>query len=66
MRTASVNDKITYAAEVQSMLRQLLNEVSSFALFFFFIAKMLKHPDFSEYAVVYAFYGTYHHCSHCS
>ena len=28
MRTASVNDKITYAAEVQSMLRQLLNEVS--------------------------------------
>jgi len=29
-RTSSLNDKITYAAEVQSMLRQLLTEVSSF------------------------------------
>lgn len=28
-RTRSVNDKITYAAEVQSVLRQLLTEVSS-------------------------------------
>jgi len=27
-RTASFNDKITYAAEAQSMLRQLLTEVS--------------------------------------
>ena len=33
MRTASVNDKITYAAEVQSMLRQLLTEVSFAELF---------------------------------
>ena len=35
MRTASVNDKITYAAEVQSMLRQLLNEVSLLIINFF-------------------------------
>jgi uncharacterized Rmd1/YagE family protein len=28
-RTRSVNDKITYAAEVQSVLRQLLHETSS-------------------------------------
>ena len=34
MRTTSVNDKITYAAEVQSMLRQLLTEVSLLTLFF--------------------------------
>lgn len=33
MRTASVNNKITYAAEVQSMLRQLLTEVSFLAFF---------------------------------
>ncbi|KAG6889296.1 hypothetical protein C0992_005712 [Termitomyces sp. T32_za158] len=30
-RTASVNDKITYAAEAQSVLRQLLTEVTRFA-----------------------------------
>jgi hypothetical protein len=31
-RLRSVNDKITYAAEVQSTLRQLLTEVSSIPL----------------------------------
>jgi len=29
-RTSSFNDKITYAAEAQSMLRQLLTEASNF------------------------------------
>jgi len=38
MRTASVNDKITYAAEVQSMLRQLLNESSTHSMELIIIA----------------------------
>lgn len=33
-RTSSVNDKITYAAEMQSVLRQLLTEVGHAAMFF--------------------------------
>jgi len=67
MRTASVNDKITYAAEVQSMLRQLLTEVS-FAEPFFFHEYITNNRSFllSKYIVIYAFYGAYHHCSHCS
>ena len=44
MRTAAVNDKITYAAEVQSMLRQLLNEVSCCSPLF---AKILTPEIFS-------------------
>ncbi|KAF8806963.1 hypothetical protein BYT27DRAFT_7190667 [Phlegmacium glaucopus] len=38
MRTASVNDKITYAAEVQSMLRQLLTESSTHSMELIIIA----------------------------
>lgn len=45
MRTAAVNDKITYAAEVQSMLRQLLNEVSCYSPLF---AKILTPEIFSD------------------
>jgi len=38
MRTTSVNDKITYAAEVQSMLRQLLTESSTHSMELIIIA----------------------------
>ena len=45
MRTAAVNDKITYAAEVQSMLRQLLNEVNCYLPLF---TKILTPLIFSD------------------
>ncbi|RXW25501.1 hypothetical protein EST38_g300 [Candolleomyces aberdarensis] len=37
-RTASLNDKITYAADIQSMLRQLLTESSSHSMELIIIA----------------------------
>jgi len=57
-RTASLNDKITYAADIQSMLRQLLTEVMSSLLIFY--------PDFQSFiSVLNALYGTHHYSSYC-
>ena len=56
-RTKAVNDKITYAAEAQSVLRQLLTEVGIQS----FPTLLVQ----TGATVFITFYGTCYHLTHC-
>lgn len=58
-RTRAVNDKITYAAEVQSVLRQLLHEVRNLPA----VPRKRMTPIRPD---IWRSYGTRHHCAHRS